>query len=356
MPLFGPPNISKLESERNVPGLIKALKYHGAHERRLAASALGDVRDALAVEPLIAALKDKDWDMRCIVAEALGKIGDPRAGLQLLITLVEALDWRMPKVATEALINIGKPVVEPLIGALKDSHEALRVKAAEILGKLGDREAVEPLIAVLSNDEDVLVRIWAAIALGQLGDTRAVEPLINSLTDNEPAGMWGRVCEYAVESLGQLGDRRAVEPLLVFLSDGWQHLRLSAAIALGRIGDARATESLIAALKDEFAEVRIAATNALISIGEHKGVLAAKARVHSMEQTVDELCVILDNEKPLDRPREESICRAQELGKLLNNQGGFELMQRVMRIVIQRRPFDYQRLNNWWDGIGRWRY
>ena len=54
--------------------------------------------------------------------------------------------------------------------------------AAEALGKIGDEQAVEPLIKALSYDggrwRDREVREAAAWALGEIGDERAVEPLI----------------------------------------------------------------------------------------------------------------------------------------------------------------------------------
>ncbi len=47
--------------------------------RRMAAVALGEIKDTRAVEPLIAALKDKDSSVRNNAAEALGEIKDARA-------------------------------------------------------------------------------------------------------------------------------------------------------------------------------------------------------------------------------------------------------------------------------------
>jgi hypothetical protein len=54
--LFGPPNIDKLEAKRNVRGLIKALGYRkdGGICKR-AAGALGELKDAKAVEALCTA-------------------------------------------------------------------------------------------------------------------------------------------------------------------------------------------------------------------------------------------------------------------------------------------------------------
>jgi len=55
-----------------------------------------------------------------------------------------------------------------------------RWKAAEVLARLGDARAMDPLIAALS-DEDGRVRQKAAWALGMIGDSRALGPLRHAL-------------------------------------------------------------------------------------------------------------------------------------------------------------------------------
>ena len=50
-----------------------------------------------------------------------------------------------------ALTAIGKPAVAPLIEALDDENRHLQRGAAQALGALKDRRAVEPLIAALSD-------------------------------------------------------------------------------------------------------------------------------------------------------------------------------------------------------------
>jgi HEAT repeat protein len=62
------------------------------------------------------------------------------------------------------------------IQLLSDDDENSRWKAAEMLGRIGDPLAVEPLIDTLW-DDDARVRLKAAWALGQIGDMRALGPL-----------------------------------------------------------------------------------------------------------------------------------------------------------------------------------
>src|SRR6185503_1893875 len=73
--------------------------------------------------------------------------------------------------------------VEPVIAALKDQEGDVRASAANALGQLGDKRAVEPLILML-NDEVSFVRAAAARVLGQLGDAKSVDPLTTSLKDS----------------------------------------------------------------------------------------------------------------------------------------------------------------------------
>ena len=63
MGLFGPSNVAKLKAKRDVKGLIKASGYKkDLYVCIPAAKALWDIGGALAVEPLIASLKDEDGE------------------------------------------------------------------------------------------------------------------------------------------------------------------------------------------------------------------------------------------------------------------------------------------------------
>jgi hypothetical protein len=93
------------------------------------------------------------------------------------------------------------------IAGLKDEEENLRTGAAETLGKIGDKRAVESLIEAL-RDEDCDVRKEAAYALGEIGDKRAVEPLIAALRDEDSG-----VREAAASALGEIGDKRTINAL-----------------------------------------------------------------------------------------------------------------------------------------------
>lgn len=92
-----------------------------------------------------------DRDVLMEAVKALGQFRDARS----LKPLIEA--WRYHRehgvihFAVKVLDNIcqDRRWVEPLIAALKDSHNGVRIFAVGALGKIGDTRAVEPLIALL---------------------------------------------------------------------------------------------------------------------------------------------------------------------------------------------------------------
>jgi HEAT repeat protein len=116
------------------------------------------------------------------------------------------------------------------------------------------------LIEALNYEKDHNVRLAAASALGKIGDDQAVEPLIDALDDRR------EVKEVAILSLGKIGDPVAGDSLVDMLEDKNWEVRSSAAKALGQIGDPHSVEPLIKVLGDRSETIRWVASNALTSI------------------------------------------------------------------------------------------
>lgn len=76
--------------------------------------------------------------------------------------------------ASDALARIGQPAVPEVTTMLHDSDPQVRIRAAEILARIGPpaSAAVPELVAML-NDQDREVRKQAARALGQIGPAAA---------------------------------------------------------------------------------------------------------------------------------------------------------------------------------------
>ncbi len=321
MPLFGPPNVEKLKTRRDLKGLLAALKYQdSAAVRRAAALALAEMPHHLAdsqleqlVPPLLAALDDPEPTVLPAVALALGSIGQP-AVLPLISALNNPKD-RIRDGAARALGQLSKRLNEPaylrlpidsLVARLADPVAVVRRAAAWALGLLGARLdsaarglPVEALIARLKDDAPE-VREAAAAALGRLCEGRAISPLVRALED--PSASVRKVVAEALAELGwqptndqestlltiatqdwdraSQSDHTAILPLQRALQDPHADVRESAAIALGKINDPGAIAPLASALAENDPRVRRAILQSLdnLAAGPH----AAQAIIQAL--------------------------------------------------------------------------
>jgi len=133
----------------------------------------------------------------------------------------------------------GRGAVPRLIEALHSRDWRAQAMAAEMLGIIGDERAVEPLIALLAEEDPSVIytreRDWpdktippraargfrvrqaVVAALGMLGDRRAVKPLCDLL---ERAEDYYTVHALAAKALGELGDASALPVLEKWLGPG----------------------------------------------------------------------------------------------------------------------------------------
>jgi HEAT repeat protein len=264
-----------------------------------------------AVEPLIAAMDNKDYNLK-IIMSVLGSIKDPRAIEPIINKVKELLEqyestqprslnkWAKIRAysGAEGLKKIGKPAVEPLIAVLNDENNLLSVRefAVMTLGKINDPRAVEPLIAALDSIEDsdnkysleYSIKLNIVKRLGELGDKRAIEPLV-PLLDHEkkefsqaaaislkklkwdPSNDEVKVNQLLAgrdwNGLVKLG-APAVETLIDIVrkqSPLEENVRVKAIDALGKIGDKRAIEPLIPLLNGSI-KIRRSAAGSLVKL------------------------------------------------------------------------------------------
>jgi len=224
-----------------------------------AAVALVNLRKP-AVRPLCTALNHKRPCVRCEAAWALGEIRDPLAA-EALIGALKDEHLGVRRNAVRALGNMKVlQAVQPVIRALNDENWSVRENAAHALGKIKDATAVKGLTAALK-DKKAVVREQAAWALGEIKDIRATESLIAALGDSNQ-----NVRYNAAWALGVIRHPRGVAALMHALKDEHWSVRACAARALGNIRDPRAVQSLIDVLKDTNFDVRRAAASALKEI------------------------------------------------------------------------------------------
>ncbi|KOR34190.1 MULTISPECIES: HEAT repeat domain-containing protein [Planktothricoides] len=123
---------------------------------------LGEQKDPRAIPPLIAVLKDEDINVRYHAIEALGNLRAVEA-VETLAEIAESRDFFLAFPALEALMRIGDPLgADRLVPLLED--EMLCEPAAGALGKLGDKQVVEPLAQLLNSPDGPTIAISRAIA------------------------------------------------------------------------------------------------------------------------------------------------------------------------------------------------
>ncbi|AKB50838.1 putative lyase [Methanosarcina barkeri str. Wiesmoor] len=212
--MFSGINVASAASdEQNIEALIENFNEQDVDVKADSVKALVEAGKP-AVGPLIQALDSKDLEIRENAAITLGKIKDERA-IDPLIKLLTDEEWEVESAATNALVEIGEPAAEPLIKILQDENEDvfLQMKVIAVLAGIKDERAIQPMIQALKeepeldadlgynlglmgesavepliqalNDEDSRVRVRAAEALGRLGDKRAIDPLTDALNDKD---------------------------------------------------------------------------------------------------------------------------------------------------------------------------
>lgn len=132
-----------------------------------------------------------DHSFACVVAALLADSEDP--------------NWT--KTIDRVYLRLFPACPDPIFPLTSHTSAHVRLAAAQLLGRMSDTRATEPLISELTGP-DGQVRDTVADALGQLGDTRATEPLIGALVRPD-----GQVRPSVAAALSRLGDPAGVRQL-----------------------------------------------------------------------------------------------------------------------------------------------
>ncbi|OYR41501.1 phycocyanin alpha phycocyanobilin lyase [Halorubrum sp. Ib24] len=173
---------------------------------------------------------------------------------------------------------------ERLRDALSSDSAAVRRRAAEFLGEVGDvddQATVEGLLRAATRDDDAEVRGAAVDALDELGQA-ALEQLLEELTGTSGSeAEWVTARKFAralkadrpelrmaaANALGGLDDASGLQHLGEALDDEDPRVRLRACQACGTFADPRSVPALTERLDDGDPRVKRAAANALGNVG-----------------------------------------------------------------------------------------
>ncbi len=312
------------KARRAVPDLLMRLQRDSSMAVRCAAAwALGEIRDARAVDALHEAMNSEDVALRLHATKALGNFpSEPNA--HVLVAMLDD-EWNDVQIAAmtslakiapridkpEALIAhlMSQQVLKPATGAWEGQRYFVRAAAADALGALKHDAAVAPLTKMLADRQgyvvmravkalaatatpvaldslavffakggcrrfyDADVRQAMLIAARAIGAGGGVPKLVAMLGDGSKRELHGIIRE----ALASSPENIARTALIKSLKDPNKEVRVAAAGVLGKFKDGRTELALIESLKDPSWEVRRAAVLALGAVG---GARARRALIH----------------------------------------------------------------------------
>jgi HEAT repeat protein/Tol biopolymer transport system component len=240
--------------------ILDYLEDPDAEVRKLAISVLGKMGERAVCDRIAALLKDPDEGVRAMAAVALCELKDKR-GLSAIRFALTSEDGSLRRRAVGSLAGFDEPEVldmliersrdkalgiqvdavqqickrndpnifEVLVGFLDHPHDSARMAVINELPRFGLERARPVLLRNLKENSVHYVRARCAQILGLLGDREAVPALLESL-QSDP-----RIKVDAVEALGLIGDPRALEALRPLVNDGAYLVRTGAEEAIRRI-------------------------------------------------------------------------------------------------------------------------
>jgi HEAT repeat protein len=188
--------------------LCAMMKHPDPDAQVTAATMLDHLLDPRSVDAFIDAMAQPA--VRDIAAGTLKKLGAIRErideSLNALRDVEGASEREEARMATVIdLLGIGRPSVEILIEYLEDDDWLVREAAADLLGKIGDVRAVEPLMKRLAVDQDTGVKELAIKALGLIGDARPTQLYLEAIPIRP-------LRVYAMEALAKIKDVEVLRP------------------------------------------------------------------------------------------------------------------------------------------------
>ena len=164
--------------------LCEMLAHQDPEAQIMAATMLEHLLDPRSADAFISAMGQPA--VRDIAVRTLKKLTAIRERIDMVFNELRAIEElsEREEARMSAVINllaIGRPSVEILIEYLEDDDWLVREAASDLLGKIGDVRAVEPLMQRLRVDQDTGVKELAMKSLGLIGDARPAQLYIEAI-------------------------------------------------------------------------------------------------------------------------------------------------------------------------------
>jgi HEAT repeat protein len=210
-----------------VPLLLKILARGPKKMRLHAATALGEIRDPVALPYLVAALGDEVWQVRFNSFQGLLDFGEK--ALEDLTKGISSDNEDRAYWSAKALGKLGEKARGVLLHVLRSGSRRLRFVVAAALGETGDERVIRLLIQS-TNDRSWIVRKRSADALGEIG-TKAIPFLIEAFNEEEREQL-----PWLLRALCKVGEEgvRALEVLILQRGESFAWNIRDALVGLGK--------------------------------------------------------------------------------------------------------------------------
>jgi len=272
--------LSHFATLNSLPAIVDSLNDQDDAVRRKAARILGLLKNKRTIQQLLECLDNSSASVRAAALNSLRNFDDPKisdANLKMLID-------ESPLVREAALRNIirmpDKRAVESVIPLLADSKTS--ALAAEVLGLIGDKRAIDPLITALNDGyrqkgelPNRQLMITAAKVLSSFEESRIMPLLIKKVGADlpfkvgaEPPFLGPRFQIYSgsttkfpfltpvMRVFQRYGDHKSLDTLKGYLSDTDKDLRKGAMFLFGMYQEKNAVKQLQRSLNDPDPEIQ----------------------------------------------------------------------------------------------------
>jgi len=253
--------IGKLKIQEGIPSLVDSLDDMYNEVSKAAIEALGEIGDLSTIPHLLKVLDIEDREFEYIDLD---------------------MKWFILDSIKKICINNDKCSIDYFVAKLDTANDILKESIAYLLGEIGDKEYIEPLL-VLLNERNMDVKKNTIIALGKIGTSAALEPLIELLDEENTYWLLKKVAIDAIfniyisnwiESNSHLtrGERILIqntEKMIDYLNRSETEcfkVKVGVIKFLEKFGGKTALAALLRRVNDFHRLVRISATNAIKKI------------------------------------------------------------------------------------------
>ena len=218
--------------------IMKNLNDPDGQKRRSAIETMHfDEMDDSLLRILVQKLEDENKGVRDAAFQYLKNV-DHKLLPKLLVPFFFYRELEIKNLAVDLMVGFGETATPQLIELLHSTNPDAQKSSAEVITILKAHGAVDALLGHL-NDPDPNVSFASIEALGEIGDYKAVEPLIDVFKNSED------LREVAIESLGKILSRRVPDDFMNALYDEDPMIVYSVVDALGKIGEPKALDILL---------------------------------------------------------------------------------------------------------------